>query len=314
MARIASLDLGTNTFRLLVAEVSPGEKPRTIKKEQIITRLGGDFDRKTGRISQEALRRAQAALVLFAGTLREYPADSVIARATEIVRKASNGNEFLDMACRLLDAKVKTLSPEDEAGLALKGILAYNPTVDGNFITLDIGGGSTEIALVGSDGIKGWVSMPLGVVDLSERIFADKDPPSAEARKRCEREVREILEEARGKLSAAEKVETVIGTGGTATSLAVIDLGLSEYNENAVQNYCLSLEKIVELERRLVSLTFKERAGIFPLGGGREDVIIPGAIITRATLETFKVEKMLVSDTGLLEGLAMAGAEEAERR
>ena len=314
MARIAALDLGTNTFRLLVAEVSPGEKPRAIKKEQIITRLGGDFDKKTGRISQEALKRAEAAFVLFAGTLRENPADSVIARATEIVRKASNGNEFLDMAGRLLGAKVKTLPPRDEAGLALKGILAYNPPVDGDFITLDIGGGSTEIAFVGSGGLNGWISMPLGVVDLSERVFADKDPPSAEARKRCEREARQILEEAREKLGAVEKVKTVIGTGGTATSLAVIDLGLSEYDENAVQNYCLSLEKIVELERRLVSLTFEERAGIFPLGGGREDVIIPGAIITRATLETFKVEKMLVSDAGLLEGLAMAGAAEVERR
>jgi len=311
---VAALDLGTNTFRLMVAEVEAGKALRSIRKEQVITRLGGGFDKATGRLSDAALDRAGETLRFFARVLAEEKVDAIAAKATAIVREATNGVEFLDMAGRILGFDVRTLSPEEEAAVALRGILAYNPPVDGPFVTLDVGGGSAELALVVSDELRGWVSMPVGVVDIAERVLADTDPPSEFSLAECENEVTESLEAARKKLGAPEYVDVVVGTGGTATSMAAIDLGLEEYDEEAVQNHRLSLEYIRELESRLASLSFAERSEIFPLGGGREDVIIPGIITTRVTLEIFSAGEMLVSDAGLLEGLALTCTDKIERR
>ena len=309
MVRVAALDLGTNTFRLLVAEVKPDDILKPLRKAQIITRLGGGFDTETGKISPDAIDRAGEALEKFAKIMREEKPDAVLARATAIVRRASNGDEFLGMASRLLAVEVDTLPAWEEAALALRGILAYNPPVSRPFITLDIGGGSTELALAGPGGLEGWVSLQMGVVELVERVLSDSDPPSAGSLKRCELEIRFCVESARGKLGAPTGISAIIGTGGAATSLAAVSLGLDEYDEAVVQNHRLSYDEVRKLEGRLALLSFSERGAIFPLGGGREDVIIPGAIITRVTLEIFGSEEMLVSDAGLLEGLALAGAE-----
>lgn len=315
MVRVAALDLGTNTFRLLIADVDHGSKPSTIGKAQFITRLGGGFEASSRRLADDAIKRSVIALEKFAAIMAGERVDVVNARATEIVRKASNGARFLELATRILGTKVEMLPPELEAGLALKGIMAYNPPTEGLFVTLDVGGGSTEMVLAASTGeLISWVSMPLGVVDLAERVLSDKDPPSAKSLAICETEIREILAAAREKLSPPDSIYAVIGTGGTATSIAAVNLGLTEYDENLIQNHKMNLNTINELESRLVSLTFDERGKIFPLGGGREDVIVPGAIITRVSLEIFNTNRMLVSDAGLLEGLAMAGAETIEKR
>jgi len=260
------------------------------------------------------LKRAGEALRKFADILKEFPVDAVEACATEIVRRASNGKEFIEWASVLLGAEVKILPAEKEAVVALGGIMAYNPPVKGCFVTLDVGGGSTELVLADPSGYERWISLKLGVVDLAERVLGDGDPPSAGSIEKCEEIIRDKLLEARAVLNPPTDVEVVIGTGGTATSLAAVDLKLTKYDEDAVQNHRMSLEKIEEMASWLATLSFEERGAVFPLGGGREDVIIPGAIITRMCLETFGVGNMLVSDAGLLEGLALAGAEKSKRR
>jgi len=308
LAKVAAMDLGSNTFRLLVAHTDGDSRPVPTRKEQVITRLGGGFDREGGRISGQAIQRAEKALEFFARIIGEQKADSVMAAATEIVRRASNGPDFLGRASRILGAEVSVLSPEMEAVLALKGILAYTSPLKAPAVTLDIGGGSTEMALTEGEEPADWISMRLGVVDLSERLLGDRDPPTTEALARCEKEIAASLAEAADRFARHFRPGLLIGTGGTATSLAVIDLELNEYDEEAVQNHIIGRRRIRELESRLCSLPFDERADIFPLGGGREDVIIPGAMITRVAMELFDIQEMMISDSGLLEGLAMAGA------
>ncbi len=300
--------MGTNTFRLLVARMDVNSRPLPVRKEQVITRLGGGFDRTGGRISEPALERAEKALEFFSQIIAEEKADSVVAAATEIVRRASNGPDFLDRAARILGAEVDVLTPEKEARLALRGIMAYTSPLQGLAVTLDVGGGSTELAL--ADGVEplDWISLELGVVDLSERVLGKGDPPAAEALAECEKEIAASLEKAVDKFGKHARPGVLVGTGGTATSLAVIDLGQDEYDEAAVQNHAINRNRVGELERWLSTMTFEERAKIFPLAGGREDVIIPGGMITRVAMELFDIEEMMVSDSGLLEGLAMAGA------
>jgi exopolyphosphatase/guanosine-5'-triphosphate,3'-diphosphate pyrophosphatase len=153
----------------------------------------------------------------------------------------------------------------------------------------------------------GWVSLPLGVVALSEQVIMG-DPPTAASLECAERLIWEAVEDVPPLLNVKPPVEVVVGTGGTATSLAVLDMDMKEYDEGKVQNHRVPTRRVEQLERRLKALTFKERAGMFPLTGGREDVIIPGAIITRVTLKRFGARELVVSDAGLLEGLLLATA------
>lgn len=308
--RVAVLDLGTNTFRLLIADVEEGRVIQTVAKEQTITRLGGGFDKERGLLDVKSIERSLKALKEFAHAIKEHKPKRVFAVATEIVRRAVNGGEFVERAKREADIEIEVIPAQQEAQLAFRGICAYlKDDIKGDVVTLDVGGGSTEwVRGNPHKGVKAWVSLPLGVVELAEKYLAG-DPPTKDSVGKAEQKITEVVRTAGRNVSLKPAITTVIGTGGTATSLAVLDLGIDYYDEALVQNHCLSIEKVRALEKWLVGLKFSERARIFPLRGGREDVIIPGAIITRKTMEIFGARKLLVSDAGLLEGLLLATAE-----
>lgn len=312
--RVAALDLGTNTFRVLIADVE-GLSVSILAKDQIITRLGGGYDSKANRLSSGGMSRSLAALKKFAKEIEKHRPEVVWAAATEIVRRAHNGDEFCKGVSRETGIEIEVIKPELEAALAFSGICAYIPSgIESPFVTLDVGGGSTEWAAGETGGrMIGWVSLPLGVVELSEKTIMG-DPPTAGSLECAERQVWEAIEDVPLKVDLERPVEVVVGTGGTATSLAILDMGLTEYDVERVQNYRIPVERIEELERRLKGMTFKERAGLFPLTGGREDVIIPGTIVTRVSLKRFGARELLVSDAGLLEGLLLAAAQRIERR
>lgn len=308
--KVAALDLGTNTFRLLIAEVENGSGGRTLAKEQIITRLGGRFDKKNSLLDISGIERSLNALKEFSKKIKEHKPQRIFAAATEIVRRAKNGEEFVKRAKREADIEIEVIPAEQEAQLAFRGICAYlKEDINGDVVTLDVGGGSTEWVRGNlKEGVKAWVSLPLGVVELAEG-YLEGDPPTRESLEHAEKKITEVVESAGRAVSLEPPVWAVIGTGGTATSLAVLDLGIDYYDEALVQNHTVSFGKVVELEKRLAGLKFSERAEIFPLTGGREDVIIPGAMITRKTMEIFGAQELLVSDAGLLEGLLLAAAE-----
>lgn len=302
--RVAALDLGTNTFRLLIADIVDGI-PREVAREQIITRLGGGYEAESNRLNGEAINRAIEALVKFSGFIEKHKPQVVWAVGTEIIRRADNGDYFKNLVKERSGINIETIGPDKEAALAFSGISAYLPPGLNEYATLDIGGGSTEWTLADQSGrMSSWVSLPLGVVELAEKII-DGDPPSAESLLECEQRVSEAVVKAKDRLSVKKPVSAIIGTGGTATSLAIIDLGLEHYDARRVQNHRISFDEVRSLEDRLKKMAFEERANVFPLGGGREDVIIPGAIITRITLNIFEANELLVSDAGLLEGVLL---------
>lgn len=308
--RVAVLDLGTNTFRLLIADIENGTSIRNVAKKQIITRLGGGFDKKTGLLEKSSIERSLKALKDFSIAIKEHKATKVFAGATEIVRRARNGKDFIKRARQEAEIEIEVMTAQQEAQLAFRGICAYlKEDISGDVVTLDVGGGSTEWVRGNlREGVKAWVSLPLGVVELAEK-YLEGDPPTSDSLARTEKKITGFVESAVSAVALEPMISTVIGTGGTATSLAILDLGIDYYDESLVQNHSLSIERVNELEKWLIGLKLTERAHIFPLTGGREDVIIPGAMITRKTMEVFGARKLLVSDAGLLEGLLIVTAE-----
>ncbi len=310
--RYASIDAGTNTFRLLVAEVSSGElKPVLIRR--VITRLGGGYTEERG-IDPAAAERALKALEGFASDIAANGVIDVCATATSVVRRAVNSAEFLAKVEKRSGICLNVISGKEEARLSLLGVLSVVKDGAHRRLVMDIGGGSTEyIASIDSadSGIAGAWSMEMGVVHLTERHLLS-DPPKQSELDSMEAEIKGVINSLKAQMEAdgvfpsdfsATPGTDFVGTAGTVTTLAAIDMGMEVYDSGKINNYKLSGKRVGELYRHLAGLTLKERKGIVSLEEGREDLIIAGAAITHLTMEAFGFDSMTVSDAGLLEGI-----------
>ena len=300
--RIASIDIGTNTFRILVGEV----KDKELKKlyiDRVITRLGGGFN-KRGRITEDAAIRALRVLGRFADVLKKYQVEKIRAVATSVVRESINGYEFLERVLRETGIRAEVISGEEEARLTVKGVLKSVSVNSEYSVILDVGGGSTEYALVERNEILGLTSTNLGVVHLTER-FLKSDTPSKSDISVISEEIWNVLS---SELLWMPKVSnnklTLIGTAGTPTTLAAIELGLEKYDPDLVNGFILKKNAVLKIFNTLIRIPAEERLRIRGLEKGREDVIIPGALIVLKTMERFSTNEILVSDCGLLEGVA----------
>lgn len=297
----ASLDIGTNTARLLIGSVNSGIVDR-ILVSRAITRLGGGFTLERG-ISREATERAVIALSDFSKRLREFNICRYRAVATSAVRDAVNRENFCAEILDRTGINLEIISGEDEGVLTLAGVISGLDTVPERSLVFDVGGGSTEYTIAEKDRILFTSSLPLGVVRLTE----GKGSPELMA----EKIVRE-LSDLKVRLSSAGQltsigIATLIGTAGTATTLAAIDLGLADYDYAKVNNMVLEKNRIHSIYDSLVPLTAQERLEqIIGLERGREDLIIAGALITLLTMEIFGFKSMKVSDFGLLEGVFLS--------
>jgi exopolyphosphatase/guanosine-5'-triphosphate,3'-diphosphate pyrophosphatase len=296
----AAIDLGTNTARLLIGSVDAAGVIVPLLVKRCITRLGGGFTRERG-ISPEACARTSAALKDFAGEIERHGVTRVRAVATSAVRDAVNGAEFCGRILQETGIHLEVIDGHREALMTLRGVLAGLDATTGNLMVFDVGGGSTEYTL--SKGVSPLFSMslPLGVVRLTE----GKGSPEAMGEKiarelamlRAEietRDLRQFLDNA-----------TPVGTAGTATTLAAISMGMTDYDYRRVNNYTLSLHEIRGIFSRLLPMTPAERLAVPGLEEGREDLIIAGILITIATMETFGFSRLKVSDFGLLEGVLL---------
>ncbi len=299
----SSIDVGTNTLRLLIARVGPsGIHP--LLKERVITRLGEGFDRE---IKERAAERTIRALKGFRERLKSYPVEGIRAVGTSVLRRARNGKEFVERVLKETGITIEVISGEEEALLSARGVLSV--IRDGRVLIFDVGGGSTEYIFY-NDGVEGCFSIDLGVVSLTE-AFLTSDPPCGEDLKEMEREVEGRLREFHSSLevrgvapgSYTGGKALLVGTAGTPTTLAAIDQALEEYDPERINGYDLSYSTIEAIYRRLISLPLEERRGIVGLERGREDVIIPGAMVVMKTMEVFGFDRMKVSDAGLLEGI-----------
>ncbi len=301
--RIASIDIGTNTFRILVGEIKYNEL-KMLYIDRVITRLGGGYSKEGKIITQSAIERAITALKKFANIIEEYNVEKVKAVATSVVREAVNGYEFLERVQKETGIGAEVIAGEEEARLTVAGVLKSVSADSEYSIIFDVGGGSTEYVFVKEGEILGLRSTNLGVVHFTES-FLRGDIPSKSDIDMLSEEIWHILY---SELLWIPKVDgnnlTLIGTAGTPTTLAAIELGLEKYDPDLVNGFILKKDAALNIFNTLIGLPARERLLIRGLEKGREDVIIPGAIIVLRTMDRFDQDEILVSDGGLLEGVA----------
>lgn len=301
---LAAIDLGTNTARLLIGTVDESGSivPFVVKRR--ITRLGGGFTRESG-ISAEARERTIAALQEFAEEMRLKDVASVLAVATSAVRDAVNGPVFCAEVEERTGIRLTVVDGDREGLLTRAGVYAGLDDRNGTVFIFDVGGGSTEYTLVREGELLFTRSLPLGVVRLTE----GKGTTAAMTDK-IDRElatVRDALDE-RGFIALASSA-TLVGTAGTATTLAAISMGMTEYDYRLVNNYLLGRSEIETIYGRLLPLAPAARLDVPGMEKGREDLIVAGMLITLRTMALFGFDRMKVSDYGLLEGVVLWAAE-----
>lgn len=298
--RVAAIDFGTNTARLLVAERYDDGRFEPVRIEREIVRMGGGFDREQG-LSAGAIQRGTACLARFAGILNDCGVSDVRAVATSAVRDAANGKDFIASACRLTGISLRVVDGEQEGNLTLAGVTAGIDARPKNLMVFDVGGGSTEYIL-SCDGRAEFIrSLPLGVVRLTE----GKASP-AEMSDKIERELDLlVLDLDRSGTARPPEGTLLVGTAGTATTLAALSMRMASYDYRRVHNSVLSIDEIRRIYSLLLPLSLEERLAQPGLEKGREDLIIAGILITVHTMERFGFREFKVSDYGLLEGLVV---------
>ena len=297
---LASIDLGTNSARLLIGRIDSGRSIRTLLVKKEITRLGGGFSRETG-LSPEARGRTLAVLRDFAVELKRNHVTKIRAVATSAVRDAVNGVAFVDEVLRETGIRLRVIDGLEEAILNLRGVVA-GIGVEGESLVFDIGGGSTEYTLARGDVPRFTRSLPLGVVRLTEGkgdVAAMEEKISRELKALRE----EILSAGHGGALAGA---TLVGTAGTPATLAAVHMKLPDFDYRRVHGHSLSLDAIRTIRDTLLPLTPEQRLTVPGIEKGREDLVVSGILITVRTMEMFGFESLTVCDTGLLEGLLLS--------
>lgn len=304
---LAGIDIGTNTLRLLVAEVGT-DTFKELCSERRITRLGQDLER-TGMLSRDARQRSISALLDFREDIRRHDVLHTAAIGTSALRKASNTHEFVDDVKKWTGLDIRVITGEEEARLTLLGVsrmLRGVHSATGNdrlrsSLVIDIGGGSTEIIMTRPGSEPEMVSLALGAVYLTER-FIEHDPPSREELELLRRTVRAELS-MHDKALGQDPAGVLVGTAGTVTTLAAMEQKLMGYDPEKINRFIMTRKAIDGIVTVLSRTMFKERKNIPGLESGREDIILAGAIIAQEIMERYGHTMMIVSDWGLREGI-----------
>lgn len=298
--RVAAIDVGTNSTRLLVAEEQVGGF-RPIERRMTITRLGQGVDSRR-ILDPEALQRTLATIADYAATCGELGVEKLRVTGTSAVRDAQNREEFFEGVKLLTGTVPEMLTGEEEASATFLGTLS-DLDDEGPVLVVDIGGGSTELVVGEGREPSGIVSLDIGCVRMYEKHL-ESDPPS-------EAELNEMRAEVSEKLAAARAMLRVpagarlIGVAGTVTQLATLKTGIPVYDPDITHHFVLSHGDVRLLAKRLQSLTYSQRKLIAGLEPGRADVIVAGAEILLQVMETFDSAEVLVSERDILDGLVI---------
>lgn len=300
--RLAGIDIGTLTCRLLIADLPHRGRLKEVRSERRILRLGAGVD-QTKQLSVVAMDRVLQCLKEWREMIDASHVDATAAVATSAVRDAENRDEFLDRVKREVGFEVELISGEEEARRTMLGIRSGLPPGLTDVLALDIGGGSTEFILASPGENPVVRSIDIGVVRLCERHLHHDPPTDGEVRQAREWVAREM------KTAIADmgnyQTASFVGTAGTITSLAAMAQKLPAYEPARIHNYQLQLSAIQTLEQTLLSRNKVDRVGLPGLEKGREEVIVAGAIIIRTVMETLGKSSVLVSDLGLREGILL---------
>ncbi|WP_351227885.1 Ppx/GppA phosphatase family protein [Streptomyces sp. NPDC002133] len=300
MTRVAAVDCGTNSIRLLVADADPatGELAE-LDRRMTIVRLGQGVDR-TGRLAPEALERTFAACREYAEAIKGYGAERVRFVATSASRDAENRDEFVRGVLDILGVEPEVISGDQEAEFSFTGATQELPGHEERLV-VDIGGGSTEF-VVGHDHVEAARSVDIGCVRLTERHFRS-DPPTAAEVAAVRADIAAALDLA-GETVPIREAQTLVGLAGSVTTVAAIALGLEQYDSTAIHHSRISREQVAEVTRRLLSSTHDERAAIPVIHPGRVDVIGAGALVLLEIMERIGIAEVVVSEHDILDGIA----------
>jgi exopolyphosphatase/guanosine-5'-triphosphate,3'-diphosphate pyrophosphatase len=305
---LAGIDIGTNTLRLLVAETGP-DSFHEIYSDRKVTRLGHRLDRG-GMLTREAEDRSLNALVDFAENIRRFDVLHTAAVGTSALRNALNAGPFIEKVKKKTGLSIRVISGKEEARLTLAGVVRTLKGHEGlhgealeSAMVIDIGGGSTEIIATRPSGEPLLASLPLGAVYLTDRYIRNDPPTSAEVTL-LRRAVKDILEQHGGMMKPGPG-SAFIGTAGTITTLAAMDLKMAEYDADKINGHTLTRETVNAIAEKLSTSSLKERRSIPGLETGREDIILAGAVVTQESMDRFDFKTMLVSDGGLREGIVL---------
>ncbi|WLQ34242.1 Ppx/GppA phosphatase family protein [Streptomyces castrisilvae] len=309
MTRVAAIDCGTNSIRLLVADADPatGELVEFARRMEIV-RLGQGVDR-TGRLAPEALERTFAACRRYAAVIEEHGAEKVRFVATSASRDAENRDDFVRGVLDILGVEPEVITGDQEAAFSFDGAtkeLTGRDDLAKPYLVVDIGGGSTEF-VVGDDRVRAARSVDIGCVRMTERHLVRDgvvaDPPPAEGAEAIRADVAAALDLA-GESVPITSAATLVGLAGTVTTVAAIALDLKEYDSEAIHHSRVSLEQVREITARLLASTHAERAAIGAMHPGRVDVIASGALILQAVMERTGAREVVVSEHDILDGIA----------
>ncbi len=297
MTRVAAVDLGTNSTRLLVADVE-GAGLTEIARRLTITRLGEGVDERR-RLLPVPMARVRNCVADYRRELEDLGAERTLCIATSSVRDAENGEAFLGEIEWSYRFTTRLLSGEEEAAMMIRGVTAGRPPLD-DVLVVDIGGGSTELVVAAGGEVVSATSLDIGCVRVTER-FLPSDPPSRPELAAASGYVRSLLPQ----LEAG----SAIGVAGTVTTLATLDLGDAEYDPARTHGHRIALAAVEEQLERLAQMRTEERIACTGIEPGRASVIVAGVVVLREVLTTYGLSEIEVSERDVLHGAAFAAAE-----
>ncbi|WP_327324048.1 Ppx/GppA family phosphatase [Streptomyces sp. NBC_01210] len=300
MTRVAAIDCGTNSIRLLVADADPetGELV-DLDRRMIIVRLGQDVDR-TGRLAPEALERTFAACREYAAVIKEHGAEKLRFVATSASRDAENRDEFVLGVLDILGVEPEVITGEQEAEFSFTGATGGLPGHEERLV-VDIGGGSTEF-VVGEEHVLAARSVDIGCVRLTERHIRN-DPPAADEIAAIRADIRAALDLAEETVPLRE-ARTLVGLAGSVTTVAGIALGLDAYDSTKIHHARIPYEQVARISDTLLDSTHEQRAAYRVMHPGRVDVIGAGALVLREIMERIGAREVVVSEHDILDGIA----------
>ncbi|NBE52633.1 Ppx/GppA phosphatase family protein [Streptomyces boluensis] len=308
MTRVAAIDCGTNSIRLLVADADPETGQLVdLDRRMTIVRLGQDVDR-TGRLAPEALERTFAACREYAGIIEAHGARQLRFVATSASRDAENRDEFVRGVVDILGVEPEVITGDQEAAFSFFGAtkeLTGRADLAKPYLVVDIGGGSTEF-VVGDESVRGARSIDVGCVRMTERHLRHEgkvsDPPSAAEIEAIRADITAGLDLV-ARTVPVDESRTLVGLAGSVTTLSAIALGLQEYDSAAIHHSRLSFSQVKEITERLLTSTHAERAAIPAMHPGRVDVIASGALVLLLIMERFGFDEVVVSEHDILDGI-----------
>ncbi len=309
MTRVAAIDCGTNSIRLLVADLpildGDGAPLTDVVRRMEIVRLGEGVDH-TGRLTPAAIERTRAALADFATQIKDCGAERVRMVATSATRDAANADEFQSMVVSTLGVPPEVVSGDEEARLSFLGAVRGLPaTARPPYLVVDIGGGSTEFVL-GGDGadarrVQHAVSVDIGCVRMTERHLRD-DPPTPEQVAAAETDIAAAVERALQTVPA-KRAPTLIGLAGSVTTVAALALRLTAYDPMRIHHSRISYQDVAKVTVELLRLTHAQRLALPPMHPGRADVIGAGALILRVLMDGVGADAVIASEHDILDGI-----------